>query len=148
MVRYEALMLTVPEITADEVKTIESQLDRVVKESKGTVVSFERWGKFRLSYPVKKNEYGVYFLVRFEAEASHPLVENIEALLSVKLHELIMRNMVSRLDSKASLAYSRPQSLEEAPVQQVGSFFADRKGDDNQGASMHDDEDNDFARAA
>ena len=59
-----------------------------------------------------------------------------------------MRNMVSRLDAKASLAYSRPQSLEEVPAQQVGSFFADRKGDENQGMSINDDEDTDFARAA
>ena len=59
-------MLTVPEITADETKSIEQQFDRVVADKKGTMVSFERWGKYRLAYPVKKNDYGVYFLARFE----------------------------------------------------------------------------------
>lgn len=54
MNRYEALMLTVPEITADEAKSIEQQFDRLVADKKGSIISFEKWGKFRLAYPVKR----------------------------------------------------------------------------------------------
>ena len=38
--QYEALLLTVPEITGDEVKHIETQLDKVVKAGTGSVISF------------------------------------------------------------------------------------------------------------
>lgn len=127
--RYEALMLTVPEITADEIKTIEQQFNRAVADKKGSVVSFERWGKYRLSFPVNKNEYGVYFLARFEGENIEPAVADVKTLLDVKLHELVMRSMISRLDSKGSLVYQRPQSLEEAPAREVGSFMKESKAD-------------------
>ncbi len=127
--RYEALMLTVPEITEDETKTIRQQIDRLVAEKKGSMISFDRWGKFRLAYPVNNNDYGVYFLARFETEHPEPLMEEVKTLLGVKLHELIMRHMLAKLGSHQSLVYQRPQSLEEAPSREVGSFMKESKGD-------------------
>lgn len=122
MMRYEVLMLTIPEITEDEARTIETQLDSTLKTVKGTVISFERWGKYRLAYPVNKNEYGVYFLARFEIDKdAAKILDDVQAVLSVKLHDLIMRNLISRLDMKQSLAYQRPPSLEEAPKRE--GFF-------------------------
>lgn len=129
MYRYEALLLTVPEITADEAKTIEQQLDKVVAEQKGSMISFERWGKYRLAYPVQKNDYGIYFLARFEITQPEPLVNEVKTLLGVKLHEIVMRFMLNRLDEKASLVYQRPQSLEEAPAREVGSFMKENRMD-------------------
>lgn len=127
MVRYEVLMLTIPEVTEDEIKGIESQLQGVLRGAKGTLVSFERWGKYRLCYPVKKNEYGVYFLVRFElpVEAMNVLDE-LKALINVKFYDIIMRSMFSVLDPKQSLVYQRPTSLEEAPRRE-GSFLRPSK---------------------
>lgn len=137
MNRYEALMLTVPEITADEAKSIEQQFDRLVADNKkGSIISFEKWGKFRLAYPVKKNEYGVYFLARFES-AQPEVVEEVKNLLEVKLHEVIMRSMMTKLGEKQSLAYQRPQSLEEAPAREVGSFLKENRMD-----HLSDDNDN------
>ena len=79
MMRYELLMLSVPEITLDEAKTLETHLERVIREAKGTIISFDRWGKYRLAYPVKKNDYGVYFLTRFELEDAGALLEELRA---------------------------------------------------------------------
>lgn len=129
MLRYEALMLTVPELTADEAKSIEDNLSRLVQAHKGTLISFERWGKYRLAYPVKKNDYGVYFLARYETNEAQPLSNEVRTLLNVKLHNLIMRSIIAKLEAHESLAYQRPTSLEEAPAREVGSFFKDNKSD-------------------
>ena len=137
MYRYEALMLTVPEITADETKAIEQEFDRLVADKKGSMVSFERWGKYRLAYPIKKNDYGVYFLARFET-AQPELVDTVKTLLDVKMHEVVMRSMISSLDTEASLAYQRPQSLEEAPAREVGSFMKDNNRDNMMSDSSDD----------
>jgi small subunit ribosomal protein S6 len=129
MVRYEALLLTIPEITADEVKSIESNLDRVMTEIKGSTLSFERWGKYKLAYPVKKNDYGIYFLVRFEMAQSKPGIDDVKTLFDVKLHDVIMRSMLTHLDAKQPLAYERPQSLEEVPARESSSFMGSGKRD-------------------
>jgi small subunit ribosomal protein S6 len=137
MNRYETLLLAVPEITADEVKSIESQLDKTVTANKGTMISFERWGKYRLSYPVNKNEYGVYFLARFEGSDPLDLTAEVKNLFAVRLHDVVMRFLMNKLEEKQSLEYQRPQSLDEAPSREVESLFKESKSADS------DDENND-----
>ena len=111
---YEALILAVPEITQDETKHIENELDRVVNKTKGKIISFERWGKYKLFYTIRKNDYGVYFLVRFEAP-DHALLKDIQELFRVKLHDVVMRHMITCVEPGA-VEYQRPKSLEETPT--------------------------------
>lgn len=138
MINYEVLILAVPTITQDETKNMESQIDRVVKENKGNIISFEKWGKYHLAYPINKNDYGVYFLVRFETETPGVIVDAIKTLMTVRLNDLVMRHMSSILDPKRSLIYQRPQSLEETPSREVGGYMSDRR---DQRGSSHNDED-------
>lgn len=126
--RYEALMLAVPEITQDEIKTLESEIERIVSAHKGSVVAFDRWGKYRLSYPVRKNEYGVYCLARFEFQKEpKESLADLTALFDVKLHDTIMRSIISRLDLDLPLTYQRPKSLEETPARDVNTFLKENK---------------------
>jgi len=126
MRQYEALLLTVPEITGDEVKHLETQLDKTIKAGTGSTISFERWGKYKLAYEINKNEYGVFFLTRFEAPTNTTIINDLKALFKVKLHNVIMRDMVSALDPKRPLTYQKPRSLEEAPTREGESFSKDK----------------------
>lgn len=124
--KYEALMLTVPEITGDEAKNIETTLDKIIKSGSGSVISFERWGKYKLAYDINKNEYGVFFLTRFEAPERSTLINDLKTLFKVKLHNVIMRDMISVLDPKQPLTYQRPRSLEEAPTREAETFTKEK----------------------
>jgi len=126
--RYEALMLAVPEITQDEIKNIESKIDNLVRKSKGTTISFERWGKYRLAYPVKKNDYGVYLLMRFESPSEgNELIKDIDSVFKIKLNNVVMRSMITHLGLDESMAYQRPKSLEEGNSTESSSFLKDKK---------------------
>ncbi len=125
--RYEVLLLTVPEITSDESKDVEKRLNKLVKDHKGSVISFDRWGKYRLVYPVKKNDYGIYYLFRFEIPKDTGLIQDAKTLFKVKLNDIIMRSLFTHLDPKASLAYQRPKSLEEVPARDVETFLKENK---------------------
>jgi ribosomal protein S6 len=125
--QYEALLLTVPEITGDEVKNLETQLDKIVKSGTGSTISFERWGKYRLAYEINKSEYGVFFLMRFEVPQGTQTVNDIKTALKVKLNNVVMRDMISVLDPKQPLTYQRPRSLEEAPAREEAGFSRDNK---------------------
>ena len=128
MLRYETLFLSIPEITSDEIKSLESQVDEIVSTAKGNVISFEKWGKYKLVYPVRKYDYGVYFLLRFEIEGDHKsLLEKLSNYFSVKKEDLIMRHLVMKLDPKKSLDYKRPESLEEVPTRDVDTFLKENK---------------------
>ena len=110
--RYEVLILTVPEVTQDEIKQLETELDKLVASQKGSVLSFERWGKYKLTYPIRHNEYGVYFLIRFEVPVA--ITKLVDELFRIKLNNFVMRHVVTALEGE-SLEYQRPKSLEEAP---------------------------------
>ena len=123
--RYEVLVLTVPEITQDESQKLEADLDRLISKVKGSLIAFERWGKFKLSYRIRGNEYGVYFLVRLQAD--HAILKEIQDLLSIKYHTIVMRHLISRLEGD-SLEYQRPKSLEESPTSRdMDAFLKENK---------------------
>jgi len=129
MHRYEVLLLTIPEITADEASSLESHLAKVVSDLKGSVLSFDRWGKYFLAYPVRKNDYGIYFLMRFECDVENckTILDALKTTCAVKYSELIMRHIIVKLDAHAPLEYQRPESLEETPSRDVDSFLKENK---------------------
>lgn len=136
--RYEVLILAVPEITQDETKDLEKQLEKVVQKEKGVIISFERWGKYKLAYPVRKKEYGVYFLSRFTIPKNEITLREITNTLSVKFDAIVMRSAISTLDATTSLEYQRPRSLEEAPLVAEGNFKERRhKSYDQSDAADH-----------
>ncbi len=120
MLRYETLILSVPEITTDEISVLQTSIEALTTQFKGTIISFERWGKYKLAYPVRKHEYGVYFLTRFEVDSLHKdaLLAALNTFFAVKSNELIMRHVNTVLDSTKPLTYQRAQSLEEAPARE------------------------------
>lgn len=126
MLRYEVLILVTPEVTQDESTSLEKQVTGLVKTAQADLISYERWGKYRLAYPVAKKEYGVYYLVRFAVDNNNlqSLLAAMKELLAVKFNTIVLRFMINELDKKSSLEYARPQSLEEMP-QDVDAIIKD-----------------------
>ena len=129
MVRYETLLLTIPHITSDEMKAFEIDMLGMTKQSRGAIISFERWGKFKLAYPVQNNDYGIYFLIRFEVddERKRELLDALRTNFSVKHGNVIMRFMTTSLPDLGQLDYQRPDSLEDIPTRDVDTFLRENK---------------------
>ena len=66
MLRYESLILAHPNITSDDESKLQEYFKQLATSTKGEFISFEKWGKYTLAFPVNKQDYGVYFLVRYE----------------------------------------------------------------------------------
>jgi small subunit ribosomal protein S6 len=137
--RYELLMLATPEITQDETKELEKQLGTLIKARKGSVIAFDRWGKYRLAYPIKKAEYGVYFLLRFDVQDAQNLNHEIHSLLRVRFDNIVIREVLTALDLHAPLDYKRPRSLEDAPSSEEGSVLKGKKGEGMLSAADNDE---------
>lgn len=134
LVRYEVLFLTVPTVSTEDASALEAQFKDLVASNKGTMLSYEKWGKYNLAYEVRKNDYGMYFLSRFELPVNdlRAALENLRQFFAVKYNELVMRHVVARLAPNASLEYKRPESMEEAPRREAESMGKkDRHGSRN-----------------
>lgn len=127
MTKYEYLMLANPGITGDETSSLEQNFERLLKQFKGSLVSFDRWGKCRLAYPVKRQDYGVYYMVRFEMDAPQEFLKEIKLLLDVKYNALIVRSSTVKIDAKKSYTDFRPESVEDIPTRNVDQFLRENK---------------------
>jgi small subunit ribosomal protein S6 len=130
MLRYETLLLVIPEITKDESTALENQTEQLIKKAQGSVISFDRWGKYKLAYQVRKNDYGIYYLLRFEIKdglAAQTLIESIRSFFLVKYNHIVMRNMTTMLAPEQSLIYQKPESLEDMPTRDVDLFLKENK---------------------
>ncbi|MBT3827813.1 30S ribosomal protein S6 [bacterium] len=133
MVRYETLFLSVPEITTAEQEKLERDFAALIETKQGKVKSFDRWGKYLLAYPVRKNDYGVYYLARFDIDSEYEgnIHTDITTYFKLRYSELVMRLMTSSLDEDAPSEYKRPQSLDESiEGGGVDKFIKDNKMDD------------------
>lgn len=112
--RYETLVLVPTESTNDDISAIERQIDEICIQAEGSLISFDRWGKYQLCFPVKKHSYGIYLLARYEVNPAkvNVALKNIDKLLKLKYNELVMRFVTTRLDDNASLSYEKPESLD------------------------------------
>ena len=116
MIRYEILMLARPDMTSDEIANLEKAFETQIAASKGKVITFDRWGKYRLSYPVEKNSYGQYILSRFDVsdELKGELLKNLDTLLKIKHNEQVVRFVTKLLAPDAPLTYAKPEPVDSS----------------------------------
>ncbi len=139
MNRYETLLLAVPGITGDEAGVLERNFEKLLQESKGTVISFEKWGKCRLAYPVRHNDYGVYFLARFELDPSSDFFDKVGTMFTIKYNDVIMRSNTVKVGHQ--FGNFRPDTVEEMPTRNVNDFLRENKMQGLIASEDHDDMD-------
>jgi small subunit ribosomal protein S6 len=137
---YETLMLLPVEVAATDLSNIEKQFATYAQDAGGSVALFEKWGRYRLAYPVRKQEYGVYVLVRYELADVDGFFKKLETFLRVKCVETVMRYTHVVLTEKAfSAPYVKPDSMEVAAAKSElresrgPRRFSDRNADRNAG---------------
>jgi len=121
MIWYETLMLARPDITSDEETSIRDYFEQLVSKQEGELISFEKWGKYLLAFPVKKQDYGTYFLVRFALPANvvNTSLEDMKTFFKIKCNDIVMRYINKRLAKGFPLDYQKPE-----PVDSVSTSFS------------------------
>lgn len=131
MSHYETLMLARTEITNDELASIERRFEELAAQTGGSIVTFDKWGKYRLAYPVEKGNYGVYVLARFNmtrGTKTTAALEELEHFMRVKCNEIVLRHVTVRLEENAPTAYARPEPVDStARASNIDSFIKESK---------------------
>lgn len=126
---YETLLLARTETTEDDMSMIERQIDKLVSDAKGKLSSFDKWGKFRLCFPVNKNTHGMYVLARYQVpqDSLKIVLDEIDRFLKIKCNEMVMRHVTIKLDDNAPASYQRPEANEMSRPGSLDSFLKDNK---------------------
>ncbi len=130
MSRYETLFLASTEITDDEISSIEHYLDKQLATVNGKLTVFDKWGKYRLAYPVNKNDYGIYILARYEIGDSKGVtnfVRELDSFIKIKCDEFIMRYTSVKLSPSAPAVYIKPDPIDAGRTTNVDKFVKEHK---------------------
>jgi len=66
MNKYEAMFIVKPGLSEEESKTVYATIKDVIAKNGGTVLFADIWSeRRRLAYIIKKQQEGVYYLVKF-----------------------------------------------------------------------------------
>src|SRR3954462_2496796 len=93
---YELMFIVRPDMTEEDQDKLVSTLESAVTSSGGQVKSFEKMGKRRLAYTVRKFHDGLYMLLTFEGSGG--LVHELERRLRV--NEPVIKFLSVRIDEK------------------------------------------------
>jgi len=123
---YETLFIIKAELSDEDIKKAVDGVTGIAEADGGSIISLDLWGKKRLAYPIKKQRYGFYALLRFSAAPTTP--ENLNR--HYRFNEDILKGMVVLFDGAAGrksesdlLAESQAQRQAEEKTRAVADDF-------------------------
>ena len=94
---YETVYITSSELDEDNYNALQKKLIDAIEKAGGKLLTTEKWGRRKLAYPIRKQQFANYTLIDFVATANVPselqrisrLDQNFMRLLTVKLGERV-----------------------------------------------------------
>jgi small subunit ribosomal protein S6 len=109
---YEIAIVLHPDLEID-IESATSKVEKIIDLAKGKVTKKDNWGKRKLAYPIKKQDWGIYVFYNVQLDPS--AVAQIENTL--RITEEVMRYLIvslenTRLVSKTNQQNTEPDSKE------------------------------------
>lgn len=106
---YELMVIFDGSLDEDGYKSALEMAEKTIKSKGGTVTALDEWGKRRLVYAIKHQDFGYYAVYRFTAEKAN-VPADIQA--SLKIQEGVLRSMITL--AKVKKAASKESSKKKA----------------------------------
>ena len=115
MRRYETIFITHPELTEEDLSALQEKMRSIMASLKGEMVKLEDWGLKKLSYEIRKNTRGHYFLIDYLAATE--LVRELER--NLRLNDRVLKFQTVRIPTQVSP--EAPKALKETgPADKAG----------------------------
>ncbi|MFA4955180.1 MAG: 30S ribosomal protein S6 [Patescibacteria group bacterium] len=105
---YELLYIISASFTDDEMGAIEGRIKALLEKNGASIISTNRLGKFRLTYPIKKQRHGHYVMLRLNADTQ--AVSKMEEALRITPE--VLRDIFVRADEVGSDKFDLVQFTE------------------------------------
>lgn len=96
MAQYEVAVLYHPDLEVDLTKA-EEKVAKIFSDNGGKITATDNWGKRKLAYSIKKQEYAIY--VFYTVDLPTEGVKKVESTLNIT--DEVVRYLITRPDLKA-----------------------------------------------
>lgn len=124
MNQYEIAILYHPDLEVDLSKA-EDRIKKIITDNGGTIKSADNWGKRKLAYAIKANEYAVYVFYSVELPGTN--VAKVESTLNIT--DEVVRFLITKPDVKA---IAKAEVLKAEKAEQAAK--RGERGDDDKDA--------------
>ncbi len=107
---YELTVLLHPDLEIDLEKPLK-KVEKIITDNGGKIANQDNWGKKKLAYAIKKQDFAVYVL--FEVEVAPANANKIQGLLNIT--DEVIRYLMVEKDLKA------PEAAESKSEDEVSS---------------------------
>jgi small subunit ribosomal protein S6 len=111
---YELMVILDGSLDEDKYKAALAQVEKIIKSKGGTVTAVDEWGKRRLAYTIRHQDFGYYIVCRLTAEKAE-VPADIQAIL--KIQDIVLRAMMTI--AKAKRAVPSTDEAIDKPVKRV-----------------------------
>jgi small subunit ribosomal protein S6 len=123
---YEVAVLYHPDLEIDMDKA-ESRIKKIIADNGGNITKTDNWGKRKLAYPIKKQEFAVYVFYTVDMPAEN--VAKVEQTFNIT--DEVVRFLITRPDLKA-MAKAEAQRAEKAKKAAERGDQAEEDNDDEE----------------
>jgi small subunit ribosomal protein S6 len=113
MRNYEIAIVLHPDLEID-IESATSKVEKIIELAKGKIVKKDNWGKRKLAYKIKKQDWGIYVFYNVQLDPS--AVAQIEGTL--RITEEVMRYLIVSLENTRLVSKTTQQNTE--PEQKDG----------------------------
>tara|TARA_Y100000766_G_C18631102_1_gene470810 strand:- start:86 stop:484 length:399 start_codon:yes stop_codon:yes gene_type:complete len=106
---YETVYIVKPDLGSDELKSVQSKYEDLLKLGNATIEYKENWGLRNLAYKIKNNKKGFYYLLVFNAKPN--------AVSELERNFKIDENIIRYLTTKADHIPSEPTPIMKAKIE-------------------------------
>jgi small subunit ribosomal protein S6 len=99
MRRYETIIITDPDLSAEQRDPVLQRVTDVVKQGDGYLALTDEWGARKLAYEIKKKDRGYY--IRFDFCATGAVVNEMERFF--RIDDRVLKYMTVLLDKTADI---------------------------------------------
>ena len=107
MRNYEIAIVLHPDLEID-IESATSKVEKIIELAKGKVTKKDNWGKRKLAYPIKKQDWGIYVFYNVQLDPS--AVVQIENTL--RITEEVMRYLIVSLENTRLVSKTNQQNTE------------------------------------
>lgn len=109
MRRYETIFITHPELSEEELSELQAKINSILASLKGDLIKFDDWGIKKLTYELRKNSRGHFFLMDYVAGTD--LIRELER--NLRLNDHVLRFQTVKVSDQISP--DAVKALKEAP---------------------------------
>lgn len=124
MNEYEIAVLYHPDLEIDLGKA-SAKVEKIITAGGGKITKTDNWGKRKLAYPIKKQEFAVYVI--YSAELPAEALSKIEKTLNIT--DEVIRFLITRPDLKAIVKAEAAKAEKAKKAAERGSS-EDEKNDE------------------